>query len=270
MVTFTSPARGARSGTVWNGRSFSSTRVTEAADDFDATLSVGPDGRAVFGFRKVGQGAYWAQQNEGGYHVEAFPMLGEVIGPVPVVVDGAGNVHAAWLATSAGSQEVWYAVKAPGDSFSAPLLAVPADGGFMSNLDLALSLGADGSARAHLVWEGWPGEIQVRHQQVRTACAACPATCEDGLCPAPHEDGDETSGSGTSADTEASTEGMSTGEATEATSSGSASHGSSTTEPAGCGCTSAPRRAAWTPALLLLLAGTSLRRRVHGSVARRP
>lgn len=188
---------------VWNGRGFVHAQVTAAEDCFDATVGVGPDGRAVLAFRKVGQGAFLARADDNkNYTVEPLPQSGAVIGPVPVVVDPAGNVHVAWIASSGPdeAQEVWYAVQAPGRPVSEPLRAAPADGGFMSNLGLAASLGPDGAARAHLTWEGWPNEIVLRYQQVRTACAACPGECTAGLCPL--EDPGTTGDPGTAGDTD--------------------------------------------------------------------
>lgn len=112
---------------LWNGNSFTTTRITPSSADWaDSSLTFAANGRAYVAWRGVATsggnaGAFFAEQQADGSWPRSRLVGGKVDGTVSINVDEEGNIHMSWIAEPSGGKTVFYAFKPSSDSFRGPV-----------------------------------------------------------------------------------------------------------------------------------------------------
>ncbi|HEX6289939.1 MAG TPA: hypothetical protein VFZ66_12155 [Herpetosiphonaceae bacterium] len=157
----------------WNGSNFapvcvSCFRADLPQDLFNPTVAVAPNGQPVAAWRSVSQGVMYAsRQQDGSWGIsKQFPEP-DVTGPVSIQVDGAGNIHLAWVSKATGSLTTRYAVKASTEQgFSNPITVSNDGGAFKTNVDMAVCA-KSGYSLAHIAWESFSNGQFIRYSRVQ-------------------------------------------------------------------------------------------------------
>lgn len=143
---------------LWNGRGFTTQRLTSHGGDYaDPGVVVLPNGRVAVAWRGVadagsGSGVFYAEQSADGGWPVAQLIAGKVIGPVGIAADEQGGQHLFWIGEAAGAGKLWYTHRVADNTWAAPI-AAPAAGGAIFNASGAVGAGADGQVYAHAVSE---------------------------------------------------------------------------------------------------------------------
>jgi hypothetical protein len=144
---------------LWNGTSFSTSRITPGGADWaDSTITYTPNGRPLVAWRGVATsggnaGAFFAEQQADGGWPRSRLVGGKIEGQVSIDSDELGNLHMTWVGEPSGNRTVFYAFKPATAAFRGPVAS--GDSGALFNSRAAGSV-AD-ATYAHMVTEEFNG-----------------------------------------------------------------------------------------------------------------
>lgn len=165
---------------VWDGAHFTTRRVTTLSGNYaDPSVIYTQDGRLMIAWRGVadsgsGSGVFVSEGMPDGSYPVAQLVAGRVGGRVSLSGDAAGNLHMLWTGAASGNNQLWYATKLAGASWSQPV-AAPQAGGEIFNAYGGAAVGTGGVAYAHAVSELFTGKsVSLRHYRFRGGAAGLP------------------------------------------------------------------------------------------------
>jgi hypothetical protein len=112
---------------LWNGTSFTTTRVTPGGADYaDSTVTFTPNGTVYAAWRGVATsggnaGAFFAERQASGSWPVSRVVGGKVDTNVSISADEVGNLHMTWVGEPSGSRSIYYAFKPTTEAFRGPI-----------------------------------------------------------------------------------------------------------------------------------------------------
>ncbi len=146
---------------IWNGSSFNIERITPLSGNYaDPTGAFDTDGNLYVAYRGVegdaNSGVWLAtRQSDGQWQRSRIAQPSIVNDMVNVQTDPQGNLHLSWIATVSRQQQVFYAFRPRGGTFS-DIVAAPNPGGSIFNSRLAANIGDE--SYGHVISEFFQGD----------------------------------------------------------------------------------------------------------------